>query len=142
MIAAVVVVGRLAVAKLALGAHPVPVPCGQPLLPGRAHRVREEQRAGEHERRAEPVPGSERVAEVEDGGEQADELAQREHQSDGERAALARQHEHRSNADVVGEHIGGQVPPEDGQRDGPDELGHFFIGIESNCPHFVRYKLI
>lgn len=56
----------------------------------------------EDEGGAQPVPGREGVAEVEDGEDEADELAQRHHQRDGEGGALRGEDEDASDADVSG----------------------------------------
>lgn len=52
--------------------------------------------------RAQPVPGSEGVLEVKDGEDEADELSQSHHQSDGQRGALCGQDEDAADAYVSG----------------------------------------
>ena len=63
-------------------------------------RVGEQERAGEHQQRADPVFAVERIGEVPDGEDEADELAERQHQRHGQRSAGLRQTEHRADADV------------------------------------------
>lgn len=48
------------------------------------------------------MPGREGVSEVEDGEDEADELAQRHHQRDGEGGALRGEDEDAADADVSG----------------------------------------
>lgn len=55
---------------------------------------------------AQPVPGREGVAEIEDGEDEADKLAQRHHQCDSEGGALRGEDEDAPNADVS-EWVGG-----------------------------------
>lgn len=81
---------------------------------------------GAHEDKgsAQPVPACEGVLEVEDGEDEADELAERHHQGDGERRALRGQDEHAADADVPGT---GRL--RDG-RDGQGGLSPFGKGKE------------
>lgn len=58
--------------------------------------------AQEDEGGAQPVPAREGVPEVEDGEDEADELAERHHQGDGEGRALRGQDENAADADVPG----------------------------------------
>ena len=59
----------------------------------------------------------ERVAEVVDGEEQREELAESDEQRDGERRALGLQEEHRVNAEEVGDRCEHHVRPETRQRE-------------------------
>lgn len=59
-----------------------------------------QQRAQEHHGRAQPVPRRERVSEVEDGEDEAEELPQGDHQSDGERGALCGENEDATDAHI------------------------------------------
>lgn len=54
------------------------------------------------------MPGREGVSEVEDGEDEADELAQRHHQRDGEGGALRGEDEDAADADVSGGEGGGK----------------------------------
>ena len=59
-----------------------------------------QQRAREHQARAQPVGRREGVAEIQDGEDEAHELPQGHHQRDGERRALRGQGEHAPDAHV------------------------------------------
>lgn len=59
-----------------------------------------QQGAQEHHPRAHPVPPGERVLEVHDGEDEAEELSQRHHQSDGQRGALRGEDENPANAHI------------------------------------------
>lgn len=67
---------------------------------GAAPHLRVQQSAGEHHGRAQPVPGGEGVLEVKDGEDEAEELAERHHQRDGQRGALRGQDENPTDAHV------------------------------------------
>ena len=95
--------------------------------------VGEEQRAPEHEGGADPVVHREGVLEVHDGEDEAEELAQGDHQGDGEAGALRGQHEHRGDADVLGDHVPKEVEQHDGQLN-VDERDGNWLTREENIP--------
>ena len=74
-----------------------------------AEDVREEKDASKHEASPGPVEGGEAVVEVPDGEQEADELPGGEDEAGGEAGALAGQHEHGEDADVLQGDVGGQV---------------------------------
>lgn len=59
-----------------------------------------QQGAQEHHACAQPVPRRERVLEVEDGDDEAEELSERDHQRDGERSALGGENEDAADANI------------------------------------------
>lgn len=59
-----------------------------------------QQGAQEHHGCAQPVPRRERVLEVEDGEDEAEELSERDHQRDGERSALCCENEDAADANI------------------------------------------
>ena len=79
--------------------------------------IREEEDPGEDEPGARPVKWGEGVGEVPDGEQEADELPGGEDQAGREAGALRRQHEHGEDADVLENHIGGQVEDHHGDVD-------------------------
>ena len=66
----------------------------------------------------------ERVAEVVDGEEQREKLAERHEQRDSERRALGLQHEHRVDAEEVGDRREHHVRPETRQREMQQRVQH------------------
>lgn len=72
---------------------------------GAAPHLRVQQGAREHHSRAQPVPGGEGVLEVKDGEDEAEELAERHHQRDGQRGALCGQDENPTDAHVPEEEV-------------------------------------
>lgn len=65
-----------------------------------AVHLRVQQSSQEDHSRAHPVPGGEGVLEVKDGENEAEELPQSHHQSDGQRGALCGQNEHAADTHI------------------------------------------
>lgn len=107
-----------------------PRPVGVPHL---VDHVGKEYGAEEDQHGAQPVVEGEGIAEVDDGEQQGDELAQRDHQGDGQRGALRGQHIDGADAHVLGDHVAQQVEQHQGElpldADGAQEgYGHRFGG--------------
>lgn len=70
-----------------------------------------QQGAQEHHGCAQPVPHRERVLEVEDGDDEAEELSERDHQRDGERSALCGENEDAADANILCDDVSQHVEP-------------------------------
>ena len=79
--------------------------------------IREEKDPGEYEPGAGPVEGSEGVGEVPNGEEEAEELPGGQDQAGRQAGALRRQDEHGEDAEVLEDHVGGQMEDHDGDLD-------------------------
>ena len=107
-----------------------------PLLPAGPHQgrnVREQQRSSKHEACPQPVVRGEWVFEVQDREEETEELPECDDQGDGEAGALRGQHEHRGDADVLGDHVPKEVEQHDRQLD-VDERDGNWLTREENIP--------
>lgn len=81
---------------------PGPAAAARQQRPQAVPELRVHQGAHEDKGGAQPVPAREGVLEVEDGEDEADELAQRHHQGDRQGRALRGQDENAADADVPG----------------------------------------
>ena len=86
-----------------------------------ARDVGEHERSSEHQPRPQPVIHGERVLEVDDREDEAEELAESDHQGDGQAGALCGEDEHGGDADILGDHIAQEVEQHHGDPDPGEE---------------------